>query len=91
MSDDPATRPTVPKPPKLHTVIGLPLSSARAHQLATALDDYAQRCIDVKKALVALDDGVAYREARKRKHAQYNEVLRVVDNVLAHIGVHAHE
>ena len=68
----------------------LPISPTRAKALADALNEYAKRCVDVKRALEVLGDGGdAYRQARERKHAQFNNVMGVVEHVLAHIGVHA--
>jgi hypothetical protein len=70
------------------------LSPARAKQLVEVLNEYGERCIAVKKALAQTDhhdNAGHYHEARERKHAHQKEVFAVVETILAHIGVHAHE
>lgn len=88
MSDEPS-RPTVPDRPS--ATVELPLSPARARQLADALHDYARVSVAVKRALetASQDDGKAYRDARDMKNAHFNVALGVFESVLAYIGVHA--
>lgn len=88
MSDDEAIK-THRADPGLWTVIGLPLSSLRAHALAEALSAYEARCIEVKKALDLSDGGAAYKRAQELKHAEWSKVFSVVEHCLAHIAVHA--
>lgn len=97
MSDALEDRPTIPNQVfiswagNLGSGLDLPISPARAKQLAEALSDYEKRCVEVKRALQDNHDdgGAAYRLARERKHAQFNQVLAMAEHVMAYIGVHA--
>lgn len=68
----------------------IPVSAARAKDLADVLNDYAKRCVAVKKALdVTGDGGQAYRDAQNMKHTEWSRVFSVMESILAHIAVNA--